>query len=82
MDLVDAVCVSEEIGAQKPDRQAFGILAERLGVAPDACHFIGDNPEHDVAGARDAGMSASLIERHRPGAPSLLEIVERVVGRL
>ncbi|WFR83322.1 HAD family hydrolase [Arthrobacter sp. Y-9] len=82
VDLVDAVCVSEEIGARKPDRRAFSILAERLGVAPDACHFIGDNPEHDVAGARDAGMSSSLIERHRPGAPSLLEIVERAVGRL
>lgn len=82
VDLVDTVCVSEEIGAQKPDRRAFEILAERLGVAPDECHFIGDNPEHDVAGARDAGMSASLIERHRPEAPGLLEIVERAAGRL
>lgn len=82
MDLVDTVCVSEEIGAQKPDRRAFDILAERLGVAPGGCHFIGDSPEHDVAGARDAGMSASLIERHRPEAPGLLEIVERVAGLL
>ncbi|MFK0072818.1 HAD family hydrolase [Arthrobacter woluwensis] len=82
VDLVDMVCVSEEIGAQKPDRRAFDILAGRLGEAPDACHFIGDNPEHDVAGARHAGMSASLIERYRPGAPGLLEIVAGAVGRL
>ncbi len=82
VDLVDAVCVSEEIGVQKPDRRAFDIFAERLGAAPDACHFIGDNPDHDVAGARDAGMSASLIERYRPGAPGLLEIVEGAVGWL
>ncbi|MEZ2370493.1 HAD family hydrolase [Arthrobacter sp. RCC_34] len=82
LDLVDTVCVSEEIGAQKPDRRAFDILADRLGVAPAECHFIGDNPEHDVAGAREAGMRASLIERHRPAAPGLLEIVESVDGPL
>lgn len=62
-DLVDVVCISEALGVQKPDPLAFRTLTERLGVLPAECLFVGDHPEHDVAGARAAGMEAVLIER-------------------
>lgn len=63
----DAVCVSEEIGAAKPDAQAFGVLLRALEVTPDACVFIGDDPAKDVAGARAAGMRAAMVDRPRVG---------------
>lgn len=62
-DLLDVVCTSEGIGVQKPDPRAFHTLAQRLGVLPAECLFIGDHPEHDVAGAKSAGMEAVLISR-------------------
>jgi len=67
-DLIDVVCTSEAIGVNKPDPRAFEALAERLGVAPSECFFVGDHPDQDVAGARAAGMSAALIDRKRETA--------------
>ncbi len=72
----DAVCVSERIGVQKPDPRAFTLLAERLGVDPQACVFVGDDPEKDVQGARRAAMHAVLVDRADPGAPDLATVVE------
>lgn len=72
----DAVCVSERIGVQKPDQRAFTLLAERLGVDPQACVFVGDDPEKDVSGARRAGMHAVLVDRADPAAPDLATMVE------
>lgn len=63
-DLVDVVCTSEAIGVQKPDPRAFRALAEGLGVLPAECVFVGDHPEHDVAGAKAVGMKAALIDRY------------------
>ncbi|WP_193750479.1 HAD family hydrolase [Curtobacterium luteum] len=72
----DAVCISERIGVQKPDPRAFTILAERLRVDPQACVFVGDDPEKDVQGARRAAMHAVLVDRAEPGAPDLATVVE------
>ena len=63
-DLVDVVLISEELGFQKPDQQAFQALTTQLAVAPSECLFIGDNFEHDIAGARAAGLDAVLINRY------------------
>jgi putative hydrolase of the HAD superfamily len=66
----DVVCISESIGVQKPDPEAFRRLAERLGVEPEECLFVGDNPLHDIEGARAVGMDALLVDRygaHREG---------------
>lgn len=76
VDHLDAICVSEAIGVQKPDRSAFVALARSVKVEPHRCLFIGDNPEQDVAGAIAAGMRAARIERHRAGAPGLTAVIE------
>jgi putative hydrolase of the HAD superfamily len=60
----DVVCISESIGVQKPDPEAFRRLAERLGVEPEECLFVGDNPLHDIEGARAVGMTALLVDRY------------------
>lgn len=79
-DAVDVICISEKIGVQKPSREAFEILAEKLDVAPSECLFIGDNPRQDIAGARAAGMQAKLIERYREGSESLAETVHSALA--
>ncbi|MBD3940420.1 HAD family hydrolase [Microbacterium sp. NEAU-LLC] len=61
--LVDVVCASEQLGVWKPDPRAFEALADRLDVPIGSMAFVGDNPEHDVAGARQAGMAAGLVDR-------------------
>lgn len=76
----DAICVSEEIGEQKPDRAAFDALARMLGVEPGRCLFVGDSPEQDIAGARAAGMRATLIERRRAGALGLGATVDFAIA--
>jgi putative hydrolase of the HAD superfamily len=80
IELVDVVCTSELIGFQKPDPRAFETLAARLGMEPAACLFVGDNPEHDVAGARSAGMQAALVDRYGAGAAGLQVALDPILG--
>ena len=47
---------SEEVNAEKPDRKLFDCCAWKAGCPAGECVFVGDNPVHDVRGARDAGM--------------------------
>jgi len=55
-DVFDVVLVSETEGVSKPDPRIFARALERIGVAADMAMFVGDHPEIDVAGARDAGL--------------------------
>jgi putative hydrolase of the HAD superfamily len=67
--LVDAVVISAEVGVAKPDPAIFRAALERLGArAEDALH-VGDSVEHDVAGARAAGLDAVLVARNGAAAP-------------
>jgi putative hydrolase of the HAD superfamily len=73
--LVDAVAISAELGAAKPDPAIFRAALERVGVAAaDALH-VGDSLEHDVAGARAAGVEAVLLARDGAAAPGGVRVV-------
>lgn len=50
------ILISEREGMKKPDSPIFLRAAEKLGVLPSECIFIGDHPENDVQGAKNAGM--------------------------
>jgi len=66
--LVDACCVSEEIGASKPDRRIFEEAMGRCGCSRDEAQpawMIGDAPVHDIGGGRDAGLETIWIARGR-----------------
>jgi FMN phosphatase YigB (HAD superfamily) len=52
------VLVSERIGARKPSREAFALLAKQLELPLDALWYVGDDPVVDCAGARAAGLTA------------------------
>jgi putative hydrolase of the HAD superfamily len=72
-ELVDAVVISAELGAAKPDPAIFRAALERAGgVAPADGLHAGDSLEEDVAGARAAGVEAVLVARDgAPGPPGV-----------
>ena len=55
---VDTYLISQSVGLRKPDVQIFRLAAERLGVQPGECVFVGDAPISDISGAQNAGMKA------------------------
>ena len=56
--LVDTILISEAEGVRKPDPRIFVAALQRLGVAPEAAVYIGDNPEVDIVGAQRSGLRA------------------------
>ncbi len=59
----EVVLVSEELGIAKPDPRIFRQALSRLNAAPDRSVFVGDSMEHDIAGARNAGMMTVYIRK-------------------
>ena len=62
--LFETVVDSFLVGVEKPDPAIFGIALERMGLAPETTLYLGDVPAVDVAGARAAGLTAVLLDRH------------------
>jgi len=54
--LLDVVVVPADAGAAKPDPLIFSMALERLGMAGPEVAYVGDRADHDVAGARGAGL--------------------------
>ncbi len=62
----EATVFSDELGWRKPDGRIFLEAARKLGTLPTNIVHVGDNPEDDVWGAKQAGMRALLFERKVP----------------
>ena len=60
--LVDYILCSGDIDIEKPDPRGFAVLAQGMGLKLEELAFVGDHPQNDVMGARDAGMTAIWIE--------------------
>ena len=58
----EAVCCVD-VGWRKPDPRPFKHLLEKLGVEPEECLFIGDDPRWDIEGPESIGMKTLLIDR-------------------
>lgn len=56
----DAVAVSAEVAAEKPNPTIFLKACELLGVEPEDAVHVGDDRRNDIWGARDAGCDAWL----------------------
>ena len=65
LNLVDDVVVSQAVGLRKPDKEIFIFAAQRLGVLPEQCVFVGDNPIVDIIGAHEAGMKTIWVSREQ-----------------
>ena len=78
---IEAFVISEELGCTKPDPRMYRAGSGALGLEPDECAFIDDDPDL-VAAAIDLGYHGFVIDRATPTrrhpvptVTSLLEIV-------
>jgi len=61
IDSFDAIAITGDLDAGKPDERAFRAILSDLGVSADEAVYIGDDPEADVEGARDAGLHSIQV---------------------
>jgi putative hydrolase of the HAD superfamily len=75
--LVDGAVSSAEAHAAKPDPAIFARALALAGepVTPDAAVHVGDSAEHDVAGARAAGIAPVLVIRDGAPAPPGVPVI-------
>lgn len=79
--LFAAIVTRDETGTKmKPDPYGLLLLAERLGVAPEFCLYVGD--QHvDVQAAKNARMSACLLKTKETPDGAAVEanmVIERI----
>jgi len=55
-DFFDAVCMSCELGIQKPEVEIFQKCVNDLSVVPEECLYVGDGGSFELEAARDLGM--------------------------
>lgn len=60
---LDAVVISRDLGIRKPNPEIFKFTLKELGIESNEAIHVGDSLEHDVQGARDAGMKTAWIKR-------------------
>jgi putative hydrolase of the HAD superfamily len=63
LNAFDAVAISGEVGAGKPDPAIFAHACGALGVAPQAALHIGDRLDADALGALGAGLRGVWLDR-------------------
>jgi HAD superfamily hydrolase (TIGR01549 family) len=61
--LADAVCISQEVGAAKPDPLIFTTAAARAGTTLDGAWMVGDNLDADIAGGQGVGARTVWVKR-------------------
>jgi len=87
--VLDAIAISEEIGASKPDERAYLRAAELLAAEPQQTAMIGDRLDWDVEGPLRAGYRIAILVAGEavalpPGAvqaPSLDEVASCLLVR-
>jgi putative hydrolase of the HAD superfamily len=68
--LISVTVASSDHGYFKPHPRIFHAALERMGVEASAALMVGDSLQHDVLGARRAGMRGILLSRSRLVAPA------------
>jgi putative hydrolase of the HAD superfamily len=56
-----SVVLSSVLGRRKPDPEVYWEAARRIGVPPEKCVYVGDNPSRDVIGTRNAGFGMVIL---------------------
>ena len=71
--------LSAELGALKPEREAFDLVQRRLGLFAGEIAMVGDSWRDDITGALEAGWTAIWVNRNgvpRPPHDPDAELVE------
>jgi putative hydrolase of the HAD superfamily len=79
---LDLRVISSEVGWRKPGRKFFEALVNFAGCRPEEVLVVGDDATNDVAGARQAGLEAVLINRRGPPAEGELGCLTELPGIL
>ena len=61
--LFSFVLISESAGFWKPDPRIFELALAHIGVPAHQVVYVGDSPDHDVAGAKLAGLDVVWMNR-------------------
>jgi HAD superfamily hydrolase (TIGR01509 family) len=69
LPLLDAVVVSQRVGAIKPHPEIFAEAVRVLGARPDRMLHVGDDWAADVVGARAAGWHAAYLRNRQSDTP-------------
>ncbi len=59
----DVVVMSSDHGVSKPEPKLFQIALDALSIPASDAIYVGDSLEHDVVGARGAGLKVVHIDR-------------------
>ncbi|MET9699414.1 HAD family hydrolase [Streptomyces sp. NPDC006529] len=59
----EVLLCAAELGVSKPEAAAFLAACAALGLEPGEVVYVGDQPEIDARGARDAGLTAVWLDR-------------------
>jgi HAD superfamily hydrolase (TIGR01509 family) len=78
----ETVVVSDTVGWRKPRRDIFEHALAAMGVAAGDCLFVGDRPDIDVVGAKEAGMAAAWLNLDRAPLPPGLPVPDLDLGAL
>ena len=63
MGCFETIVLSAIVGKRKPDPAILLDATRRMGIAPEKCAYIGDRIDRDVAAARKASFSKTVILR-------------------
>ncbi|MFK0231526.1 HAD family hydrolase [Streptomyces vinaceus] len=75
----EVLLCAAELGVSKPEAEAFLAACEALGLPPGEVAYVGDQPEIDARGARDAGLTAVWLDRDGGRGPGP-DGVHRIAG--
>jgi putative hydrolase of the HAD superfamily len=59
----ELVWASAYAGSNKPHPEIFHQALEKMSLSPERVLYVGDSYEHDVVGARNAGLGVVLLDR-------------------
>lgn len=78
-DRFEVLVCAVELGVSKPDAAAFLAACSEMGLEPGEVVYVGDQPEIDARGARDAGLTAVWLDRDGTRGPGP-DGVHRIAG--
>ena len=78
-DLFHKVISAASAGAAKPARRIFEAAVQAGGAAADQTLHVGDHPEVDIMGARDAGLKSVWVNRYGHEWPDYLQRPDGIV---
>jgi 2-haloalkanoic acid dehalogenase type II len=74
------VVTASDVGVAKPDKDIFEIAVSRSGFSAAETLHVGDHPEIDVDGARQAGLRTAWMNRSDAGWPVHLPRPDAIVS--